>query len=470
MKMHWSGDGEETSLLDVHVALCSLVRGQAAEHSVWEEYAAVLLDPETQAFFKAKFESAGESAGESAAREPLLCDTCGGTIPEVSIRVVSMDGSSLAMNMPQRGFVRDVRRTIGQRSELHPSLMDLFLEGTEDALSDAERLENVGVGNGTVLFMLQRQGWCWTQCGTNMRLTEEASSSPNQPPSLLAEGAKVEVNWRGKNKWFKGKISHKHSDGTFTVEYNDGDVETYLDKDLIRPEGALLGPNDTWPSSADSLAKLTLHSTGLIPPSSSSPEEEVEAQTGVLGVSKVDQKGGHGHHGHGHVVTMSVTRVLELATGGELMTEGRHYWEVQLTKDPSRMYQIMVGCTRPGLRHSVTHHDSEDAYFIACNEGSLYGNGKESDTPMGEFVLGDRIGVLLDLDAGWLRFYRNGIRCGPGFTEGVTGPLVRAAELYGKGVVVTVLPGAVAPDGAGDAEEPWEEPEPESEDDCDWIT
>jgi hypothetical protein len=71
--------------------------------------------------------------------------------------------------------------------------------------------------------------------------------------------------------------------------------------------------------------------------------------------------------------------------------------------------------------------------------------------------------VLLDLDAGWIRLYRNGKRCGPGFTEGVTGPLVRAAELLHKGDKVTALPAAVAPEGAGAADEPWDEPEPESD-------
>ena len=49
---------------------------------------------------------------------------------------------------------------------------------------------------------------------------------------------------------------------------------------------------------------------------------------------------------------------------------------------------------------------------------------------------------------GWSRFYRNDKRFGPGFTEGVTGPLVRAAGLYG-GDKVTALPGGVAADGAG---------------------
>ena len=54
-----------------------------------------------------------------------------------------------------------------------------------------------------------------------------------------------------------------------------------------------------------------------------------------------------------------------------------------------------------------------------------------------------------------MRYYRNGKRCGPGYTEGVTGPLVRAVQLVCAGDKVTVLPGAVAPEGAGDADEPW---------------
>jgi hypothetical protein len=87
--------------------------------------------------------------------------------------------------------------------------------------------------------------------------------------------------------------------------------------------------------------------------------------------------------------------------------------------------------------------------------GCLFGNGKEGADQQGEFAKGDRIGVLLDLDAGWMRFYRNDKRRGPGFTEGVTGPLVRAAGLHG-GEKVTALPGGVAPEGAGAADEPWE--------------
>jgi hypothetical protein len=61
--------------------------------------------------------------------------------------------------------------------------------------------------------------------------------------------------------------------------------------------------------------------------------------------------------------------------------------------------------------------------------------------------------VLLDLDAGWMCIYRNGKRCGPGYTEGVTGPLVRAAQLAHVSHKVTVLPGAVAPEGADGMDE-----------------
>ena len=116
----------------------------------------------------------------------------------------------------------------------------------------------------------------------------------------------------------------------------------------------------------------------------------------------------------------------------------------------------MVGAVRPGLDHGEDHSFGNDGYFIWGNSGSLCGNGKDDADPQGMFTTGDRIGVLLDLDAGWMRFYRNRKRCGPGYTEGVTGPLLCAAAFGGAaGDSITVLPGAVAPEGAGGADEPW---------------
>jgi hypothetical protein len=145
------------------------------------------------------------------------------------------------------------------------------------------------------------------------------------------------------------------------------------------------------------------------------------------------------------------------------MTEGRHYWEVEYTAADAKDIWFMVGAVRPGLDHDKGHQYTNDAYFISGCSGSLFGNGISNADPQGDFATGDRIGVLLDLDAGWMRIYRNGKRCGPGFTEGVTGPLARAAQLLFAGDKLTVLPGAMAPEGAGDADEPWDEPESEPE-------
>ena len=214
-----------------------------------------------------------------------------------------------------------------QLHDMHPDLIELFVDGTEDALPDSGRLDGLGLGEGSVVFMLQRLGWCWTAGGSGMVLSEDGLVATR-------DGA----DWR-------------------------------------------------------------------------------------------------------------------LVTGGEPMTEGRHFWEVELTKR-ARVESLVIGAVRPGLDHDESHFSTNDAYYIDAFDGTLEGNGKESADEQGAFAEGDRVGVLIDLDAGWLRFYRNGKRCGPGYTEGVTGPLVRAAQI-GGGDKVAVLPGAAAPEGAGAADEPW---------------
>jgi hypothetical protein len=221
--------------------------------------------------------------------------------------------------------------------DMDPGLIELFVDGKEDGLPDSGRLDALGLGSGSVVFMLHRLGWRWEESGS----------------------------------------------------------------------------------------KIALSGEGL--------------------VATKDQSGD------------------QLATGGSPMTEGRHYWEVELTWTDDHDCCIMVGAVRPGLDHDKFHGYANNAYCIYGYDGSLFGNGKNNADPQGRFAKGDRIGVLLDLDVGWLRLYRNDRRCGPGFTEGVTGPLVRAAQFYYKGDKVAVLPGAVAPEGAGAADEPWDEPDHESE-------
>jgi hypothetical protein len=207
---------------------------------------------------------------------------------------------------------------------LNPGLIELFVDGKEDGLPDAGRLNELGLGSGSVVFMLHRLGWRWDACGSEITLSE------------------------------------------------DGLVATKTTGDRLCS--------------------------------------------------------------------------YQLSTGGSPMTEGRHYWEVEVSG-----WSVFVGALRPGLDHDKFHAGGNDGYFIGGISGSLCGNSKSFTDKQGKFAAGDRIGVLLDLDAGWLRYYRNGKRCGPGYTEGVTGPLLRAVQLF-NGEKATVLPGAVALEGAGEEE------------------
>ena len=133
--------GLERSASDVHHTLCALVSTNAATQPAWADYAALLLSAETAAFFEARLPDAKAAAvvdGESTAKpQPpkkkkrkrnaasdggdesdddvaLICEHCGGVVPEVSLRVASLDGTTLELTVPQRGLVREVKRMVGQ--------------------------------------------------------------------------------------------------------------------------------------------------------------------------------------------------------------------------------------------------------------------------------------------------------------------------------------------------------------------
>ena len=53
----------------------------------------------------------------------------------------------------------------------------------------------------------------------------------------LAVGAAVEARHNGGRKWYPGKISKAHDDGTFDVAYDDGDRESGVVKEFVRPAG-----------------------------------------------------------------------------------------------------------------------------------------------------------------------------------------------------------------------------------------
>ena len=93
-----------------------------------------------------------------------------------------------------------------------------------------------------------------------------------------------------------------------------------------------------------------------------------------------------------------------------------------------------------------------DVWFMGAVDGPPWGNGKYGDDRAGGFEQGDRVGVLLDLGDGSLRFFRNGVQHGLGYAAGsVTGPVVAAVQLYNPydsdlNTSVRLLPNAQQPE------------------------
>ena len=50
----------------------------------------------------------------------------------------------------------------------------------------------------------------------------------------LKEGALVEARYRGRSRYYPGKITRERRDGTFDIDYDDGEKETGVSRDLIR--------------------------------------------------------------------------------------------------------------------------------------------------------------------------------------------------------------------------------------------
>jgi hypothetical protein len=129
-----SGVREERSATAVHATLAALVRANAATSPAWADYEAVFLDPAMASFFEARLpEDAKASDSESnppskkkkkrkldadnggdESPAPVLCEHCGGPVPQLSLRVASLDGTTLVVTVAQRGLVREVKRLVGQ--------------------------------------------------------------------------------------------------------------------------------------------------------------------------------------------------------------------------------------------------------------------------------------------------------------------------------------------------------------------
>ena len=61
-------------------------------------------------------------------------------------------------------------------------------------------------------------------------------------PAKLEVGTRVEANYRGRGKYYAGKISRVRLNGTFDVDYDDNEKEMGLARDLIRVPGRPASP------------------------------------------------------------------------------------------------------------------------------------------------------------------------------------------------------------------------------------
>ena len=126
--------GSEPSAAAVFACLRALVTTQAAAHTVWQDFAVAFLAPETEAFIAARLSAAevgggddsappskkkrkragGAEAAEGEAKILKTCDHCHGDIPEVTLRVAMLDGTTFSVTVPERGCVREVKREIAK--------------------------------------------------------------------------------------------------------------------------------------------------------------------------------------------------------------------------------------------------------------------------------------------------------------------------------------------------------------------
>jgi hypothetical protein len=91
------------------------------------------------------------------------------------------------------------------------------------------------------------------------------------------------------------------------------------------------------------------------------------------------------------VATQTTNVGWSFATTETEITEGKHYWEVELLSEIVSL--VFVGISRPNLDPTGLYWQREctDAWFIHAGGGGLYGNGKQDDDEAGNYKQGDRM-------------------------------------------------------------------------------
>lgn len=116
------------------------------------------------------------------------------------------------------------------------------------------------------------------------------------------------------------------------------------------------------------------------------------------------------------------------------MTEGKHFVEFNIEAGSN----ALCGVIRPGfdVEEGNDAHKAEDHCFFHCGGGYRYPGGAQW-SGMQAAAAGDRVGMLLDLEAGSMVVYKNDERLAM-MAAGLAGPYCWAVTLYDKGDRVTI--------------------------------
>ena len=137
----------------------------------------------------------------------------------------------------------------------------------------------------------------------------------------------------------------------------------------------------------------------------------------------------------GAVATGSDYWTNAVAAADESLSAGVHCWEVEITKGEYIMVGVCKADVRPESGTRSLNYQQGKAWFMDAYDGALCPGDKDR---AGQVPEGARLGCKLDLGAGTLTFYLNGVKHGPGWT-GIVGPVKRCVELFGHGDSVTLV-------------------------------
>ena len=158
--------------------------------------------------------------------------------------------------------------------------------------------------------------------------------------------------------------------------------------------------------------------------------------------------------------TGEFNQIYQKVTLGEILTNGRYYYEVSETNKLKKnsFWTTMVGCfklyqdpEKEGKFLPIDYNrgvNSNDAYLMNCCYGSLWGpnaNNIGHQDCNNQLKANDMLGILINLDEGWIRFYRNRQRYGSVFYN-VQGPLICGAIMRESFSSLLVYKGATIPE------------------------